>query len=243
MNRQRLIIFLILALVFIGATSLYFAQVWKESQTRFRAGLPIPRDIVPKELLSEEELIPEGPPQVPVVRAEDPLISGNAKSPLTVIMVSDFQCDVCRDQALALKDALRIIGRSSDIRVVWHDFPIVAEHSKALAMAVVGRCAAAQGRFSEMYDLLYFETKEYTEEEFTRFARRINLNEQEFKVCIRDPAQTFYISQDVDDARMLAIKEVPTLFVDTYPIVGFVDADSLATILRRELRRVSPLEN
>jgi protein-disulfide isomerase len=242
MNRQRLIIFLILAFVFIGATTLYFTQVWKESQTRFRAGLPIPRDIVPEVLLSDEERIPEGPPQVPNIRDNDPLISGSAKSPLTLIMVSDFQCDICRDQAQALKDALRLTGRSSDIRVVWRDFPIVAEHSKALAMAVVGRCAAAQGRFSEMYDLLYFETKEYTEEEFTRFARRINLDEQEFKVCIRDPAQTFYISEDVEDARMLAIKEVPTLFVDGFPIVGFVDTDSLATILRRELRRVSPIE-
>jgi len=103
---------------------------------------------------------------------------------------------------------------------------------------VVARCAAAQGKFSQMYDLLYFETKEYTEDEFTRFARRINLDEQAFSICIRDPAMTFMISQDVDEERMLAIKEVPTMFVGDYPLVGFVDADSLATIIRREFQRI-----
>jgi len=238
MNRQRLIIFLLLAVMFIGATALYFAGAWRESQTRYRAGLPIPRDLIPEELLTDEERIPDGPPQAPEVRPEDPLISGNPASPLTVILVSDFQCDVCADQAQALIDAIRLTGRPQDVRVVWRDFPIVSEHSKALAMSVIGRCAAAQGRFREMFNLLSFETKEYTEEEFTRFARRINLDEQEFSVCIRDPAQSFYITQDMEAERMLGIKEVPTMFVGESPIVGFVDADSLTAILRRELGRI-----
>lgn len=243
MNRQRLIILIILALVFIGATLLYFMRVWNESHTRFRAGLPVPRNIMPEELLNEEELIPEGPPQAPSIRPEDPLIAGSASSILTVIEVNDFQCDVCRDQAQALQDALRLVGGSSAIRVVWRDFPIVTEHSKAMELAIVGRCAAKQEKFKQMHDLLFFEAENYTEDEYLRFARKINLNEQDFSVCIRDPAVTFNITRDIEALQMLAIKEVPTLFVNGYPLAGYVDAESLATILRRELRSIRPPEN
>jgi protein-disulfide isomerase len=235
MSKQRLIVLSVLALAFVGVTSFYFVRVWKESQTRFRAGLPIPRNIVPEELLSDEERIPDGPPQAPDVRPEDPLLSGSGASPITVTLVSDFQCGVCRDQAKALLDALRLTGRSSDIRVVWRDLPVVLEHSRALDAAAAGRCAARQGKFRDMFDLLAFEAEEYSEDEFLRFARRANLSEQDFKVCIRDPAVTFAISGEVEDLRMLAIKEVPTLFVNGYPLAGYVDTDTLAAIFRREI--------
>jgi protein-disulfide isomerase len=236
MSRQRIIVLSVLALAFIGVTALYFVQVWKESRTRFRAGLPIPQDIVPEELLSDEErVLRRGGPQAPEVRPEDPLLSGSDASPITVILVSDFQCGVCSDQAKALLDALRLTGRSSDIRVIWRDLPVTLEHSKALDAAVAGRCAARQGKFRAMFDLLAFESEAFDEDEFLRFARRANLSEQDFKVCIRDPAVTFAISGEVEDLRMLAIKEIPTLFVNGSPLAGYVDADTLAAVFRREI--------
>ncbi|MBD3251540.1 thioredoxin domain-containing protein [Candidatus Uhrbacteria bacterium] len=235
MNRQRLWMLILLALAFIGATILYFVIVWQEGQNRFRAGKPVPQNLIPEELLTDEDRIPEIPTEPPPIHPEDPYLFGSPNSPVTIIFIGDFQSQIAREQTTTINDSLRILGNPSSVRVIWKDMPLVQEHSKAMEMAIVGRCAARQKQFKNMHDLLFFETQRYTEEEYIRFARRIHLDEQEFKICLRDPAHNFQIMQGSEELRLMGVKEVPTLFVNGFPLVGYVDTESLVSILRREL--------
>ncbi len=242
MSRQRIAILSLLALVFVGITALYFRQVWNESQTRFRTGYDVPRDILPDDLLSDTEIYAGTQPTAPEVRESDPLLAGNAGSLVTVIVFGDFQSDLCRQQATAIKDALRTTASGDRIRVVWRDLPIIREHSKALPSAIVGRCAAAQGKFKQMHDLLFGQATTYDDLEFLRFARQINLNEQEYTVCVRDPAITFNIDRDIEDALRHGVAEVPMLFINGQAFRGFTDAETLTEILRYELSRAEAAE-
>ncbi len=235
MDRQRLVILLVLALVFLGATTFYFTQVAHESKTRFRAGLPIPTNLLPNDLVSEDQQIPNGPPTPTDVRPADPLLWGNASSAVTVIVFGDFQSDASRQEAAALQDAVKLAGGSSDIRIVWRDFPLIQEHSKAVMLATAARCAGEQKKFREMHNLIFAQGKTFDEAEVLQFVRKLGLNESDFTVCMRDPAITFHIQEDVIDAQKHAVKGVPTVFVDGFPFVGFVDASTLATIFRRDL--------
>jgi protein-disulfide isomerase len=235
MDRQRLGILLALALVFLGATLFYFTQVSQESKTRFRAGYPVPTNLLPEDLLSSEEQVPSGPPEAPDVRPTDPLLWGNASSAVTVIVFGDFQSDASRQEAAAIQDAIKVVGGSQNIRVVWRDFPLFTEHSKAVMLATAARCAGEVKKFREMHNLLFSEATAFDEAEVLRFVRKLGMNERDFAVCMRDPAIPFHISQDVEDAQKRAIKGVPTVFVDGFPFVGFVDATTLATIFRRDL--------
>ncbi len=235
MDRQRLTILLVLALIFLGATTFYFAQVAHDSKTRFRAGYPVPTNLLPQDLLTTDQKIPTGPPTPPDIRPTDPILSGNASSSVTVIMFGDFQSETSRQEAIAIDDAIKLVGGTRDIRVIWRDFPLTSEHSKAVMLATAARCAGAENKFKSMHDLIVSEGKDFDEAEILRFARKIGLNEQNFAICMRDPAQTFHISKDAEDAIMHGIKGVPTLFIDGFPFVGFVDAQSLATIFRRDL--------
>lgn len=235
MDKQRLIILLLLALAFITATAIYFTGVWNESRTRFRTGLPVPQNILPSELVDESLLYAGGPPQAPDVRATDFLLSGSAESPVTLIVFGDFQSELSREQAIALEDALRLVGRPQDVRVVWRDLPIVSQHSKALPAAIAARCAGAQGKFKAMHDVLFQDAAQYDEFEFLRFARKINIDDETFGVCLRDPAISFAIERDVEEAQTLAITEVPTIFVNGQPIEGYLDANRLTEILRYAL--------
>ena len=240
MDRQRLGLLLGLALLFLAATTIYFVDVAHESKTRFKAGYPIPTNLMPEDLRSEEERIPSGPPTAPDVRANDPLLFGHASSAVTVIVFGDFQSDVSRQEAIAINDAIRLIGGAKNIRVAWRDFPLFAEHSKAAMLATAARCAGQVGRFKEMHDLIFFDGKTLDEGEVLRFVRKLGLNEKDFSVCMRDPAIPFSISQDAKEARLHGINGVPTIFVNGFPFIGFVDATSLATILRRNLDLIAP---
>jgi protein-disulfide isomerase len=235
MNRQRLLTLLALAFLFLGATTFYFIQIAHESKTRFRAGYPIPTNLLPEDLLAPEQKIPNGPPTAPDIRSSDPLIWGSASSAVTVIVFGDFQSDASQQEAIAISDALKTIGGSQNIRVIWRDFPLYTEHSKAVMLATAARCAGAERKFRGMHDLLFYEGKTFDEAEIMRFVRKLGLNERDFKVCMHDPAIPFRISKDVEEAQMHGITGVPTLFVNGFPFIGFVDADSLAMVFRRNL--------
>lgn len=240
MTRQRLLLFALLTLTFVGVALIAFRQIWTDATTRFRTGLPVPRSILPDELLSPLEIIPKGPPRAPDIRPTDPLLSGNASSSLTVIVFGDFQCDYCRDQAQALEDALRLIDRRADIRIVWRDLPLVNQHPRAMAAATVARCASQQGKFKAMHDALFFRATALNDTEFLNFARQQDLNQDAFLVCLRDPAIAFQLNRDIEAARKLAITSVPMIFVNGQAISGYVDTETLTAIFRQQLAQKGP---
>lgn len=240
MNRQRLLIFSLLTLVFVGVSFLYFLRVWQDSTTRFRTGLPVPRSILPEELLRADEIIPQGPPTLPTIRPDDPLLAGNEKSPVTMVLFGDFQCQYCRDQALAMEDALRIADPGNAVRVVWRDVPLTNQHPQAMAAATVAQCAARQGKFRQMHDALFFKAKDFSDSEFLNFATEIGLESNTFLTCLRDPAIRTRLNQDLDDARSHAILQVPLLFVNGQPIEGYVDTQTLVAIIQKQLETVKP---
>lgn len=235
MNRQRIILFSLLTLAFFGVSLLFFSQVWHDATSRFRTGLPVPTRILPNELRNPADIVPTGPPRAPEIRPEDPLLSGSPASPVTVIVYGDFQCEFCREQARALEDAVRLTGRGPDIRVAWRNLPLASQHPRALAAATVSQCAAQQGKFKAMHDALFFQAKDFTDAEFLTLADRLGLKQDAFLTCLRDPAITFRLQQDIEQARTLAITSVPILFVNGTPIEGYVDADTLTTVLRKAL--------
>lgn len=239
MDRQRLWVLLSLALLFLGATTFYFVGIAHDAKTRFRAGYPIPTDLLPTDLLTAEQRLPNGPPTPTEIRESDPLLWGNASSSVTVLVFGDFQSNASRQEAVAIDAALTAIGHSPQIRVVWRDFPLITEHSKAVMLATAARCAGTEKKFRAMHDLLFSEGKTFDEAEILRFVRKLGLNEKSFTVCMRDPAIPFHISQDVEEAQLHGITGVPTLFVNGFPFIGFVDAESLAAVFRRNLNLIA----
>lgn len=238
MNRQRLFVLILCTLAFLAASWYVFGRVWQESHTRFRVGLPVPKSILPSDLLTPAERAAGIPPTMPDVRQTDEFISGTTSSRVTLMVFGDFQSDLSRQQALAVTQALNVIGPGL-IRTVWRDLPDVQSHSRAIAAATAARCAAQQAKFNQMYTLLMTEAKAYSDMEFLQFARRSGVDEQRFTICMRDPANSFHIQQDVADASSHGITDVPTLFINGEPSVGYQDSTALTAALRGALKQAS----
>lgn len=239
MNAQRTILLSIIALAFVGASALAFRQIWDESHTRFRAGLPVPKDIIPKQLLTQAEINAGGPPIAPEVRASDPVISGDVSSPITIIEFGDYQSDLSKQQDEAITQAIAKLGSPNAIRTIWRDLPNAAEHSKAIDAAIAARCAGEQGKFKAMHRLILQTAQTYDAMEFLRFARRAGLKEDDYLICVKDPKwASTVIPSDLSQATDLAITSVPTIFIDSIPYKGYTDADTIYGILKKTLQRI-----
>lgn len=235
MDKHRLLLLVLLVLTFVGATSLFFVRTWSESQTRFRSGLPIPRNILPDSMLTESELNGDMP-VAPTIRPTDPVLYGSVSSPVSLIVFGDLQSDLTLQQAEAIDTAIKSVDpKNQYIGVIWRDLP-GTDHSKAIIAAIAGRCANAQGKFKKMHDLILTEGETYDDLEFLRFARRIGIDEPKFTLCVRDKANSFYLERDIEEAQNKSISKIPTIFINGQVMEGYADAQTLIATLRSEIR-------
>lgn len=85
---------------------------------------------------------------------------GRADAPVAIYEMSDFQCPFCRRYALeTLPTIEREYIATGKVRYTFINFPITQLHPNAVPAAELGVCAARQGKFWPMHNLL-FETQD-----------------------------------------------------------------------------------
>jgi protein-disulfide isomerase len=90
--------------------------------------------------------------------AEPPHVRGGAEARVTLEEFGDFQCPPCGFLAATL---LKVEHDYADsVRVVFRQFPL-AMHQHAMTAACAAEAAGLQGRFWEMHDLLFQNSKSW----------------------------------------------------------------------------------
>jgi protein-disulfide isomerase len=109
-------------------------------------------------LLVGTPVSPTSGPSRPVHQT-DPLAArtkGQPRAPVTVFEMADFQCPACRQFFLTTFPVIeQDYIRTGKVRWVFVNYPLTRLHPNASAAAELGLCAARQGRFWPMHDLLY----------------------------------------------------------------------------------------
>src|SRR2546426_8486522 len=85
-----------------------------------------------------------------------PRTKGRPDAPVTVYEMSDFQCPYCRAFALTTMPLLeREYVQTGKVRLVYINLPLTTLHANAARAAELAVCAARQGKFWPMHDLLF----------------------------------------------------------------------------------------
>lgn len=143
-------------------------------------------------------------------------IIGDPNAPVTIIEYSDFQCPACEGYYPLV--AKLLIDASSTVRLVYRNFPL-PQHANAMAAAIAAEAAADQGKFKDMYDLLFGNHTDWTEladpePVFDSYATKIGLDMSKFKADVADPATQAKITADIAEGNGLGIDSTPTFFVN-----------------------------
>lgn len=104
--------------------------------------------------------------QLPPV-GEDDWVRGNSDAPITIIEYADFQCPACSYYASLFQFFMENFPDA--FQIVFRHMPLPSIHDKAYISSLAADAAGAQGKFWEMYDLLYLNQQAwsgFTEEEF-----------------------------------------------------------------------------
>jgi len=111
-----------------------------------------------------QALAKSNPPNFQIVASRpdfsDGEIEGNANAKVVIVEFSDFQCPFCKrwtDQNMT-----RVRGELGDqVAFVFLHFPITQIHPNAGNAALAAQCAAEQGKFWPMHDILFAKQNDW----------------------------------------------------------------------------------
>lgn len=145
------------------------------------------------------------------VSASDHVI-GSEQAPVTIVEYGDFECPNCKQAAPAVK---LLLERFSDrARFVYRHFPLERLHPHALRAAEAAECAAAQGRFWAMHDLLFANQDHLQGKHLRRYAEQLGLDMARYDAEMRDEAYVPRIREHIDAGLRSHLKSTPGFFIN-----------------------------
>ena len=153
------------------------------------------------------------------IRSHNPA-RGPLDAPVTVVVVSDYQCGQCArlQHPLAALEA-RYRDR---VRWVFKHFPLDGacndavqgrRHPRACRAAAAAQCASRQGAFWEYHALLFRNQQHLDEEDLLAFAERLALEREPFQACLDDPSILAELRQDAQDCAEAGVEGTPRTYV------------------------------
>lgn len=153
----------------------------------------------------------------PEVTSDDHVI-GNANAATTVIEYSDFQCPACEMFFPAVEAYVK--EASSTVRFVYRHYPL-PQHQNAPLAAQASEAASKQGKFWEMYRMLFEGQKKWesmsdsdARKEFAGYAASLDLNMDTYTKDLDSAEVKLKIRNDYQNGGTIGINATPTFFVN-----------------------------
>jgi protein-disulfide isomerase len=147
---------------------------------------------------------------VPLVATDHVL--GPAHAHVSVVEYGDFECPNCKQAAPATKLLLqRYPGRVS---VAFRHYPLTEVHPHAMLAAEAAECAAEQGQFWQMHDLLFENQLHLKADQLHSYAEQLRLDMARYTAQLDDHVYLQRIREHQQSGRDSGVRGTPTFFVN-----------------------------
>jgi protein-disulfide isomerase len=161
---------------------------------------------------------------------------GAANPALVIVEFADFECPACGGFEREVLGPFLAANRT-EVQVVFHHWPL-SYHRFALPAARAAECAAEQGKFEDMYSLLFSNQDSLGIRSFQDMANDIGISDASgFQRCLQSRGVDQIINRDIEAARDIGGQGTPTAVIrgmrfDSPP--SRAQLDSLLTVARTE---------
>src|SRR3989338_4475241 len=156
---------------------------------------------------------------------------GNPNAPVKIVEFADFQCPAC---AVAHPIVKSIIEKNQDkIYFVYRHYPL-SSHRNAKLAAQAAEAAGGQGKFWQMYDMIFENQKDWSDtsnakEIFETYAQKLGLDVTKFKEDF-DKTKSV-IEQDYADGNQVGVDSTPTFFINGQKNAGVIQQSQFQDII------------
>jgi len=165
---------------------------------------------------------------------------GLAGGPVTIIMFSDFQCPVCKEEAQVIRTNLKA-AFPDKVRVFFMDYPLDALHNWARSAAIAGRCVYRQNpaAFWDYFDWVYENQANIGADNLNNkleaWTKSKGLDQIQFGRCVASKDTEAEVDRTVAEGHSVGVAATPTMFVNGRKIEGGIPWPNLEQLIKAEL--------
>ena len=148
---------------------------------------------------------------------------GNPQAHVKIVEFIDFQCPACAYGINFLKTF--IDKHPQDVYLQVRYFPLTNMHRHAMISALYSECAARQGKFWALDDLMIPQQQQWAqlispEPIFRAMAQQAGINLDQLDTCLASDSERKVINDEKSLGQSLGINSTPTYFINNKMVVG-----------------------
>ncbi len=172
----------------------------------------------------------EDPVKIPVAGAP---VRGPEDARITLVEFSDFECPFC--SAAEKQVDLVMAAYPKDIKLIYKQFPL-SMHPHAEMAAEASLAARDQGKFWEMYEILFKNYRRLSSESILAMAKEIGLDMDKFKADLVSGKYKAIVDKDMADGDAAGVYGTPAFYINGKQYNGQLTLAALKPILAAELK-------
>jgi protein-disulfide isomerase len=139
-------------------------------------------------------------------------VRGGPHAQVSVVEYGDFECPNCRQAQPAMELLLaRFTGRA---QFAFRHFPLEEVHPHALLAAQAAECAGGQGKFWEMYELLFTKQEHLKAKDLRAYAEGLGLDMARYTAEMDDQIYLQRVREQLQGGLDSGVRATPTFFID-----------------------------
>jgi protein-disulfide isomerase len=157
------------------------------------------------------------------INLQEARAKGNPQARVKIVEFVDFQCPACAYGIKYLKTFFD--QHPNDIYLQVKYFPLTNMHHHAMISALYSECAARQGKFWALDDLMIPQQSQWAqltspEPVFQAMAAQAGMNIEQLNACLASDDARKVINDEKSLGQSLGIVSTPTYFVNNKMVVG-----------------------
>lgn len=150
------------------------------------------------------------------VGARDHILGDQTTAKVALVEYGDFQCPACGYWYPIVKQLEQ--DYRGKIIFVFRHFPL-PQHANAIPAADAAEAASAQGKFWEMYDLIYSHQADWENSTsaikiFEGYAQQLGLNLDQFRKDVSSNISSARVQYDMQTGQASYVNSTPSFFLD-----------------------------
>jgi protein-disulfide isomerase len=138
---------------------------------------------------------------------------GSKTAPLTIVEFTDYQCPFCqRFHTTAFPELKKNYIDTGKVRFYSKDLPLDM-HANAFRAALAARCAAEQGQYWTLRDLMAANPDKLDLENIVKFGAQIKMDGPALRTCITSEKYKNAVQTDVMDAMKVGATGTPSFVI------------------------------
>lgn len=158
---------------------------------------------------------------------------------VTIVEFADFQCPVCATSYPVIENIRKLY--KDQITYVYRYFPL-PQHQWARDTAYAAEAAGKQGKFWEMYGLLFSRQNDWADKSsitdiLVSYAKELHLDMTQFTADMASDAVHKRVDEDLMDGTSLGVNATPTFYLNGEQSVGVPNESDLKQKIDSLLRK------